>query len=295
MGLFTACVSTPAPAPYPYLPLAAEVALKRGLQAAQYHEWHLAIDYFKRAQAETPRDPRILYNLAVAYDHAGHDLMAGLWFRVYVATSPHAANADAVGNRITEIDLRVRNAARILLDEAQNQLANPAVRNFIPDDRGQPWLLGLRAALGDVEEARQTALTITPVALKNSAIKKIAEVQMAQGNIKGAQDTIQLIDDENLQQQTLSSIDVTSHSLKTFLPGASSLDPVELWLGLAERKSVSPLAVRTEDFVQFNLEQSQDPRNPDQGYRILANSAAEIAGILITIRRLENLIGNRQG
>lgn len=78
--------------------------LKEGLEAAQEENWPRAIDRFQKATEWRRLWPSALFNLGWAHDKAGgHQFLAAIWYRAYLAAKPLASDAEAVNRRIEEL------------------------------------------------------------------------------------------------------------------------------------------------------------------------------------------------
>lgn len=104
------------------LPEKARVATQKGLAAVEQKEWPLAIKYFREAQEAAPKEPGVLFRLALAHDKAGHELPALAWYRAYLAAAPRAENAGTVRDRLIALDVAVESASRRVLKMAFQSL-----------------------------------------------------------------------------------------------------------------------------------------------------------------------------
>lgn len=78
-------------------------AFDRGMAAAQQKEWNTAIQEFSAAQKLAPNEPRVLFNLGLAHEKAGHNTDALVWFSTYLKVAPDAPNAPVVRKEIERL------------------------------------------------------------------------------------------------------------------------------------------------------------------------------------------------
>ena len=96
------------------LPSAAQSALDKGLAAARQQDWLVAVRYFGQARDRAPDAPAPLYNLGLAEAQLpGRELRAVAWFDAYLALDPNAANAAAVRQEMSELNIRAVKASTI--------------------------------------------------------------------------------------------------------------------------------------------------------------------------------------
>ena len=100
------------------LPPDAQKAFDLGSAAADQKQWDLAIRYFNEAQKLAPKNPRVLFNLGLAHDKAGHALTGMVWLHAYLAASPKAANAEAVNKEIARLQIANDTTVAKLIQQA---------------------------------------------------------------------------------------------------------------------------------------------------------------------------------
>ncbi len=147
----TAQTSDPAAAEAP-LPPAAQSAQDKGLTAAKQQGWLVAIRYFDVARSAALGSAAPLYNLGLAEAQLpGRELRAVAWFDAYLALSPNAANAAAVRQEMSELNIRGEGEVAKLIEV----LKSFASQMPPPDYYGPPGIAALLTKSGDVEAAEQ--------------------------------------------------------------------------------------------------------------------------------------------
>jgi len=168
-----------------------EKAMTRGMAAAKQADWNLAIKYFKKAQKKLPSDPRILFNLALAYDKAGNrETIAIPWYQAYLAAAPDASNREAVKKRIIELDVNLESRIRKLL------VWGHSVVDQLIDDRATMYgkIALAQYEIGDLSGAMGT-LRKMPIDswASEETYRALAVLQIQKGKLEGAEKTIKLI------------------------------------------------------------------------------------------------------
>jgi hypothetical protein len=177
-------------------------------QHSAAQDWPQAVRLFTQAQAETPYDSAVLFNLGFAHARSGHDLPACAWLHAYLAAVPDAANAEAVR---TEIALRkasawkdmmaifdsARASGKQLSDSVGARSALSAV-NAAQVKAGEmdsvqsrepagPGNFGIACAEdGYGDEAESTAMKIADPVWQNRVWKAMVDYCLAQYDIEGA-------------------------------------------------------------------------------------------------------------
>jgi tetratricopeptide (TPR) repeat protein len=94
----------------------------RGLQAAKKQDWSTAISAFTEAQKASPRDPKVLFNLGLAYANDRDYLPAIGWWHAYLEIAPDDTSADTVRAEIRAIKTQLRSQEQKAFAKAE-QLA----------------------------------------------------------------------------------------------------------------------------------------------------------------------------
>lgn len=151
------------------LPPQAQEAFDRGMAAADQKAWDLAIRHFNDAQKLAPKNPRVLFNLGLAHDKAGHPLNGMVWLHAYLAASPKAANAEAVNKEIARLQIINETTIAKLIQQAidvARQLPPPSSypdpsREHTAAQNGAYWAANYpqytQARSGDIEGALKNA------------------------------------------------------------------------------------------------------------------------------------------
>lgn len=124
----------------------------------QQQDWTLARRYFLDAYKKDSA-PRIAFNLGlVSTKTPGHELRAIAWFKAYLIAAPNAANAPAVREQITALEVKLESILGKMATELASKL--PAALSgidgystFFRDDFAAR-LAHIEALLGDVTAAR---------------------------------------------------------------------------------------------------------------------------------------------
>jgi tetratricopeptide (TPR) repeat protein len=139
----------------PPVPSQAEAAFNRGLAAAEQQDWPLAVKYFHEAydSAKESPSPSLLFNLGLAHQKKGDDLIASAWFGAYLAADPSSKQGKEVRSQIDRMEVSEEaRIAKLLQDMtliiSQFDPSNPGSdrRMLAISKLGQAW-----AETGDVE------------------------------------------------------------------------------------------------------------------------------------------------
>lgn len=82
-------------------------AWQQGERAVQRQDWAAAVRYFSDAQKSTPWDPSTLFNLGLAHDKAGHEILAMAWLHAYLAADPTSSDSAAVRAALPRLEQQV--------------------------------------------------------------------------------------------------------------------------------------------------------------------------------------------
>jgi tetratricopeptide (TPR) repeat protein len=200
-----------------------------GVEAAKLEEWDTALSFFKEARIVDPLSPRTVFNIALAYDRSGREILAMAWYRFYLALAPSVDNTrqvldrfpaleEATRAKIQKLKQFARNAIEIVPDpdDRTKYCAAYAKTQAISGDpeeahevyfgdkkygyfEGQRVLgaIGASHALaGDFERAVQFSETINYPDQKAVVFRMMAETQAAFGDIEEARKTIDMIGQE---------------------------------------------------------------------------------------------------
>jgi hypothetical protein len=185
----------------PVLPESVQKAVRRGLKAAKNEEWKLAVHYFGEARKKAPRNPRIIYYMALAHDKAGgRELLAIAWFRAYLALAPESKVTAEVRERVKKLEGESRKTARKLVGiavTAARQLPNKYSKNSRLASAAEKLALA-----GDVAGAK----VLAEEANSDSARKGIAVAQARHGDWEGAEATLDAIKSASYQSYGYSEL-----------------------------------------------------------------------------------------
>ena len=237
------------------LPPEAQAAMKKGVMAAQQQDFPLAIRFFQDARKLSPGAPEVFYNLGLAESKIpGRELRAIAWLGAYLAAYPAAPNAKAVLEQIDALDvINQSNTARFLrnLQEAASQLTNST--KYYERYVGVPFANfertgGLQAIMELWAETGDIAAAINVANLAGSDHRSdnyctIAQIQVASGDLDGAQNTINLIQGADEKTRAQKAIDEAKAKIGTnntsipppspasdIPPNAQTAIPVSDWL-----------------------------------------------------------------
>lgn len=138
----------------------------RGVIAAEQKDWAVALKYFYDAAAlSTKTDPTlqsffppIALNAALAHVQLGNELLAIMWFHVYLAAAPQAPNAATVKSEIARMEVALQSKIRRLLDDAT---ATARGGKYATTERANQEVLGYvavaHARAGDLQAALRLA------------------------------------------------------------------------------------------------------------------------------------------
>jgi len=207
-----------------------EDLFNRGVEAAREQQWDTALSLFKEARIVDPLSPRTVFNIALAYDRSGREILAMAWYRFYLALVPGAANTRQVLDRFPQLEAAAQakiqtlkqfahNAIKIVPDpedrdkyrvtyaRAQALSGDPeeAYEVFFGDkkqwgsygtNRGEEVKAAIGAShalAGDFETALETSATINFPDQKAVVFRMIADSQAAFGDTEEAKKTIDII------------------------------------------------------------------------------------------------------
>lgn len=91
-----------------------EALYNAGINAAGKSDWKAAIAYFTAAQERAHLVSKYMYNLALAHEKAGHDVMAISWYVNYLIADPKASNRSAVWTAIKSLEVSARKKIDLL-------------------------------------------------------------------------------------------------------------------------------------------------------------------------------------
>lgn len=131
------------------LPEVIEV-INKGLSEVQKGQWAMANNYFQEALSSAPLEPAIIFNIALAYDRQGKDLESISWYWVYLALQSRASNAIRVRQRINDLEKKVEEDARKLINKSREIIAK------LPDAKLSTCcgnVVRAQLALGDIQGA----------------------------------------------------------------------------------------------------------------------------------------------
>ncbi|MBT3926521.1 MAG: hypothetical protein HOF33_06000, partial [Rhodospirillaceae bacterium] len=218
------------------LPAEASQAMQYGVAAAKQQEWQVAIKYFAKAREAAPYAPKVLFNLALAYNNAGNrELVAIAWFRAYLAAAPGAANAEQVRARIIALKIKVEaDAAKLIAKahEAAGQIDLDALHQNSSGQHALVYIALAEAMTGDFSAATATAERISDANSRLDAYSSIAKKQAEAGDIAGAGATLARIPDDYIYgkwyryldiaeaQGRAGDIDGAHHSIALAIAGA---------------------------------------------------------------------------
>ena len=182
---FAALAQTNAPVP---LPPAAQEAYDKGIMAAREQGYLVAIRYLQDARKLAPQAPQIFRSLgAVEAKITGRELRAIAWYGAYLAALPQAPDAADVKKEIGRLEVK----SQIQISAFIKHVQDAALASGDNRDLALVYLAELWANAGDLEMALKTAEINQ--GRKGQAETKIVKVQLAAGDIGGAQKTANLI------------------------------------------------------------------------------------------------------
>ncbi len=181
---FAALAQTTTPAP---LPPAAQEAMEIGIIAAQQQEFLLAIRNFQDARKIAPAAPILFFNLGLAESKiAGRELRAMTWFGAYLEASPGAANAAAVREQIKVLDIKNQGSLARLIRGAEDAAKQFGEPNNSDRKSALRTVAKLWAKSGDIEMAKQIAVSLVDSVYTGGAQADITWVQAKMGDFAGA-------------------------------------------------------------------------------------------------------------
>jgi len=99
------------------LPDAAQEPFNKGMSAVQQQDFSLALRYFNDAHRLAPNSPEVLFNLGLAEAQVpGRELRAVCWFESYLLLMPDAANASAIHQQISALEIRAEENVRKIIE-----------------------------------------------------------------------------------------------------------------------------------------------------------------------------------
>ena len=177
------------------LPSAAQSALDKGLAAARQQDWLVAIRYFGQARDRAPDAPAPLYNLGLAEAQLpGRELRAVAWFDAYLALDPNAANAAAVHQEMSELNIRAEGHTLKVIEVLKVLAAQAPTSDY--------WakIAGLEAKAGDMGEAAEIFRNRPDEQSRSVAGGQIVEALTARSKIKEAQAYAELISNSTYKE-----------------------------------------------------------------------------------------------
>lgn len=141
-ALLSFCLLAPAPAMSQSTPLSAraQAAFDQGMAAVDQQDWNSAVARFLEAQKADPQAPQVLFNLGLASSKIpANEFRAIAWFKSYLLANPHAENAEAVRQKVGELqsgyEARLKEIIDVL-EQASRSGMDEAIRemNALPQD-----------------------------------------------------------------------------------------------------------------------------------------------------------------
>jgi tetratricopeptide (TPR) repeat protein len=137
---------------------AAREPFNRGMAAVQQQDWALARRYFLEAYKKESA-PQISFNLGlVSTKMPGHELRAIAWFKAYLVAAPNAANAPAVREQITALEVKLESVIGKIATELASKLtaALAGIDGYSVHHKDDfaARLVHIQALLGDTTAAR---------------------------------------------------------------------------------------------------------------------------------------------
>jgi tetratricopeptide (TPR) repeat protein len=213
-------------------PLTAEARenINKGISAAKESKYQVAVQYFQEARNTSPFAPEIFYNLGLAESRiAGRELRAIAWFGAYLASAPNMPNAAAVRKQIGVLDATATNNLTRLLKLILEQSSKPTI-----DKQALPYVAGALAGAGDFDGALKIVNQIPETDMQNSARKSVVLGLAEFGDLKHAQDLadkivdpVEKIDVESKiaeRQVALGDIEGARKSLALVLEASEEVD-----------------------------------------------------------------------
>ncbi len=139
----------------------ANLALDRGLAAAESSQWDIALAAFNDAWEEEPLSPVVFYNLGLANAKAGNPVPAVAWLEAYLAALPSATNGKQVRIVIAKLEVQAEIEMNKLFERALGVLAALPLDNNVRQ-RDVKWteaksISHSHAAVGKIKEAYRVA------------------------------------------------------------------------------------------------------------------------------------------
>jgi hypothetical protein len=230
-----------------------------GIEAARLEEWDLSIRYFREAQQLAPDNLQVLYNLGVAHDAAGRDLMASYWLNIYLASAPESPRTRKIERQIRLHEARVEAAALMLLDGA---LAVMESGPTIPRIKGE--IAATQAMIRDMSRAMDTAASI-PAPERWRVLREIATARAHEGEFDGGRAVAKQIQDGPWKATTHKEIGGIEKGQEAFWEGLllerqlGYFDERE-WLVNVVDSLPQDLKVPTRDYLRMVIQTVEEKR-----------------------------------
>jgi len=149
--------------PPPAIPQEAKEEMAKGNAAFklanQPDDFDKAVEHFRKAARHAPWWPAPYYNIAMVQEKQREFLLAKVYYKDYLLAAPDAADAQAVKEKIAEMDLRMKRAEQVkkLLEQAHQYYDNQFYNKKAHKDYSQA-----------IEEARK-AVRLDPDNVKSHA------------------------------------------------------------------------------------------------------------------------------
>jgi len=126
-----------------------------GVHALEQGSFDRAIKHLARAHRAAPDTPKFLYSLGFAHAQAGHEILAIIFYRAYLAVQPGAPNADGIKHDILMLQDLVEDIVQTLFKEAI-AVADDLVEE---DAKAAAWqeIIAAMAKAGELDLARKVA------------------------------------------------------------------------------------------------------------------------------------------
>src|SRR2546421_6128607 len=176
---------------------AAQLEFDHGNAAFQAGNWSSAIEHYSQA-LNSSSDPRIVKNLALAYDNAGErELLAICYYHAFLEVRPRDPDVGKLRARIPELELTVESRMRALAEQLEK------VVEKLPSEVGRMWFdtslekartLAARAfaAIGDLPRAERIA---SATKVPSSVYLDIVSLQLQTFDFHGASRLLSNVND----------------------------------------------------------------------------------------------------
>ncbi len=159
-----------------------EEAMTKGYAAAERKDYRSALRNFENALGEAPGDVDIYYNLGLAASNIpGGELRGIVWFGAYLAADPGSPQADAVREKMRELDQQALARFIGLMTEIAEQTPGQGLKDAYLAHITEFW-----ASAGNHPLAFHAADGIQDGYEKVRAFTKIAGAQARQGDFAAA-------------------------------------------------------------------------------------------------------------